>query len=86
MQENRPTDGPLPSPETLSGPYRPDRSSHQLLEFSFQRMALSLRGLRAVLRVARTIADLAGRPTTGASHLAEALQYRSRLTGEGEEP
>jgi magnesium chelatase family protein len=37
---------------------------------------LSGRGQDRVLRVARTIADLAGRPRVGVEHLEEALAYR----------
>jgi magnesium chelatase family protein len=42
-------------------------------------MALSARAVARVLRVARTIADLAGEQEIEAGHLAEALQFRSDL-------
>jgi predicted ATPase with chaperone activity len=38
----------------------------------------SRRAFHRVLKLARTIADLAGAETIAAPHLAEALQYRSR--------
>ena len=41
-------------------------------------MNLSARGYHRVLKLARTIADLAGCEQIGAAHLAEALQYRPR--------
>jgi len=39
-------------------------------------MRLSARGFHRVLRVARTIADLAGAENVGRIHVAEALSYR----------
>ena len=42
-------------------------------------MRLSARGSTRVLRVARTIADLAGARTTTVAHVAEAMQYRRAL-------
>lgn len=47
-----------------------------LLGEAVERLGLSARGARRVLRVARTIADLEGRETTGRPAIAEALQLR----------
>ena len=47
-----------------------------LIHEAEEKQGLSARGFHRVLRVARTIADLAGVETIGQEHLAEALQYR----------
>ena len=49
----------------------------RLLQRAVARLGLSARGYDRVRRVARTIADLEGRPAVGAAHVAEALGYRS---------
>ena len=56
---------------------RLDDSSAALLEQAMQRLALSARAYDRILKVARTIADLAGRADIVAADVAEAINYRS---------
>ena len=53
-----------------------DANLHALLDRAVERLGLSARAYHRVLRVARTLADLAGSERIDAVHLAEAIQYR----------
>jgi magnesium chelatase family protein len=55
----------------------PDAEGEALLARAMSRLALTARGYHRVLKVARTIADLAGATSIASPHVAEALAYRS---------
>lgn len=57
-----------------------DRPGRRLLAAAGERMGLSGRGYHRVLRVARTIADLAGDEVLGEAAIAEALGHRAEAT------
>jgi magnesium chelatase family protein len=63
----------------------PDAPGRRLLDTAMQRLGLSGRGRQRVLKVARTIADLEGRPHIAAAQLSEALMLRclDRVEKEG---
>jgi len=54
----------------------PDAAATELLRQAIARLALSARAYHRVLRVARSIADLAASEALCAAHVAEAIQYR----------
>ena len=55
-----------------------DDAGRALIKAAMHQLGLSARGYHRVLKLARTIADLAGSDEIRAPHLAEALQYRAR--------
>jgi magnesium chelatase family protein len=56
-----------------------DPACTSLMKTAMSQLQLSARAYHRVLKLARTIADLAGCEQIGPTHLAEALQYRPRL-------
>ncbi|HEY8706588.1 MAG TPA: YifB family Mg chelatase-like AAA ATPase, partial [Burkholderiaceae bacterium] len=57
-----------------------DEAAARFLQTAATRLGWSARGFHRVLRVARTVADLAGSGAIAVTHLAEAIQYRRVLT------
>ena len=56
-----------------------DETGNSLMRTAMRQMQLSARAYHRVLKLARTIADLAGEEIITPTHLAEALQYRPKL-------
>jgi len=54
-----------------------DEGSRKLIELAMERLGFSARAYNRILKIARTIADLADRESIIASDIAEAIQYRS---------
>jgi magnesium chelatase family protein len=64
------------APKEIDEVCKPDAAGEELLKNAIQRMGLSARAYHRVLKVARTIADLAGVEAISSAHIAEAIQYR----------
>ncbi len=65
------------SPAALKTHCRLDADSQEMLRLAMAELQLSARAYDRILKVARTIADLAATPTIQSDHLAEAIQYRT---------
>jgi len=58
-----------------------DEQAQSLLRLAMNQLGLSARAFHRVLKLARTIADMAGSERIMPPHLAEAIQYRQRVRG-----
>jgi magnesium chelatase family protein len=54
-----------------------DDAAGMLIKSAYERLGMSARGYDRMIRVARTVADIDRKEVIGASHVAEAIQYRS---------
>ena len=57
-----------------------DEPGRALMRAAMNQLQLSARAYHRILKLARTIADLAGSAAITPTHLAEALQYRPRVS------
>lgn len=68
------------TPAEITAHASPDDHGAQLLKQAMARLSLSARAYHRILKVARSIADLAHAGQVGAPHVAEAIHYRRGLT------
>lgn len=73
VRTNAEADGPV-----LDAVATPDAAGRKLLAQAAEAMRLTARGYTRILRVGRTIADLAAAPEVTRIHIAEALSYRRK--------
>ena len=82
IQSNRFKDLPFLTNSQLSGKWLNEfcqltEKEHDFLEIAVNKLGLSARSYTRILRISRTIADLAGEEKITTAHLAEAINYRS---------
>ncbi len=65
------------TPHHLKKHCRLEEASRKILAMAIDKLGLSARAHDRILKVSRTIADLAGEPNLQPEHVAEAIQYRS---------
>ena len=63
----------------LSSMVKLSKEVREILDDSAERLALSARAYHRVIKIARTIADLANSPEVEANHILEAIQYRPKV-------
>ncbi|RTL55744.1 MAG: ATP-dependent protease [Rhodocyclaceae bacterium] len=79
QQQRQQMSNALLGPDGIDAHCRPDEKGAALLAQAMDRLQLSARAYHRILKVARTIADLAASEKVGAAHVAEAIQYRRGL-------
>jgi len=65
------------SPKQIKAHCQLDEAGEGMMQMAMTELSLSARAYDRILKVSRTIADLAGSEQVQADHVAEAIQYRT---------